>query len=154
MTVYQSVKRAYEFSYAHTRDKSTMVPMKEPRHHWDWTDVPMGEKPRKVIDGWRKVPNTWITRHDDGSYSVTFYSTHILHVTRSGRVTLNTGGWETVTTKGRLSRFLRAAGYVVGSERRVWKVLRVPYWDPVAVFEGNVRCTFMDRQRRAAGVTS
>lgn len=51
--------------------------------------------------------NTWLKREDDGSIALQLHATKILMVKPDGTITLNSGGWRTPTTKGRLNDALR-----------------------------------------------
>ena len=48
--------------------------------------------------------NTKIVRNDDGSTSVFLHGTEIVKIWNSGEITLNSGGWMTVTTKARMNQ--------------------------------------------------
>jgi hypothetical protein len=68
--------------------------------------------------------NTTITRGTDGSVSVRYHSTDVVMVTARGVVTLNTGGWRTVTTKTRMNQAANqfGLGFMVSQKDRVWTV--------------------------------
>lgn len=51
-----------------------------------------------------------------------FHRTDILTFDRNGLVTINTGGWRTVTTKDRLNKFL-PEGFHVAQRARQWYLL-------------------------------
>lgn len=54
----------------------------------------------------RKVANnTWLERHDDGAIAVRLHDTDVVTYHPAGGFTLDSGGWRTVTTKERMSRF-------------------------------------------------
>jgi hypothetical protein len=56
----------------------------------------------------RKVSNnTWLLREDNGSISMKLHATKIVTVDQDGKITLNSGGWRTPTTKGRINDALR-----------------------------------------------
>jgi hypothetical protein len=48
--------------------------------------------------------NTAISRNADGSIVVRLHSTDVVTVATDGTVTLNTGGWNTVTTRARMNQ--------------------------------------------------
>ena len=55
---------------------------------------------------WRKIGhNTVVHRKSDGSIAVLFHSTNVVTFHKDGRITFNTGGWWSVTTKVRLNEF-------------------------------------------------
>jgi hypothetical protein len=50
------------------------------------------------------------------------HSTYVVRFYADGRISLHTGGWQTVTTKDRLNKVIRAHGWNLYAERRVWYV--------------------------------
>jgi hypothetical protein len=66
--------------------------------------------------------NTRIERRDEDTYALRLHATDIATFHRDGRVTLNSGGWRTVTTKDRLS----AVTPHIVSERGDWYVRAEP----------------------------
>ena len=52
------------------------------------------------------APNTFARREDDGSIVVTLHSTDIVRDHGNGIFTLNTGGWNTTTTRQRMNAVL------------------------------------------------
>jgi len=50
--------------------------------------------------------NTWVCRRDDGDVAVMYHSTDIVTFHPDYSVTVCTGGWDTVTTRGRLNNIL------------------------------------------------
>ena len=84
--------------------------------------------------------NTW--RYElDGNIITRLHLTNV--VTRRGRkITLDSGGWKTVTTKDRMNSALSGTGYCVISERGTWYVVRNEHeyaWD-----KRNPRTVFFD----------
>jgi hypothetical protein len=81
----------------------------------------------------RKVANnTWLERRGD-DIAVRLHATDIVTYRADGAISLNTGGWFTVTTKARMCEF---TPFVVGSNRGEWYVVAqrnfaepVPYRD-------------------------
>lgn len=47
---------------------------------------------------------TAILREDDGSIAVVYHSTTVVAVDPDGRITLDSGGWQTPTTKTRINQ--------------------------------------------------
>ena len=68
----------------------------------------------------RVASNTWEYVAQSGIRALVYHRTEILVRWPSGAVTLNTGGWNTLTTRDRLNRFQHAAQ--VYSERGAWRV--------------------------------
>lgn len=65
--------------------------------------------------------NTWVLRnYVDGSISVRLHGTDVVRAEQNGDITLNTGGYHTVTTKARINEFLDLAG-------TGWKVFQKDY---------------------------
>lgn len=69
----------------------------------------------------RKVANNTFrfVRPEDGATVIRLHRTDIVQTYVDGRVKLNTGGWQTVTTKDRLNSFAPCRIY---SEKGVWLV--------------------------------
>lgn len=85
-------------------------------------------KPRRIAG------NTWIyTRASDGAQVTRLHSTDICATLPDGRYWLNTSGWRSPLTKGRIDDFLRPHGFRVYSDKGVWMVsdgtVRVPFVD-------------------------
>ena len=64
---------------------------------------------------------TWVENHDGGN--VTYQNTNIV-AWKSGEITLNSGGWETVTTKRKMNQAAHqfALGYGVYQKDFEWFV--------------------------------
>jgi hypothetical protein len=69
--------------------------------------------------------NTYLVVNDDGSFGVRLHSTQVLVFHPDGRVVLNSGGWQTPTTKERMNTFGLQGIY--HPERGEW-VGRVSVW--------------------------
>lgn len=67
---------------------------------------------------------TSIERKNGGLVSVRYHSTEVVRVAADGTVTLNTGGWRTVTTKARMNQAANEFGlpYSVYQEKGDWFV--------------------------------
>jgi len=76
----------------------------------------------------RKVANnTWLERRDDGSIGVRLHDTDVVTYHPDESITLNTGGWFTVTTKDRMNTF---SPFGISSVKGEWQVaLRNPDYD-------------------------
>lgn len=75
---------------------------------------------------------------------VTYHETDVVTVSKTGRITLNTGGWFTNTTKLRMNQaaYVYNLGYRVYQEKRKWYV-RLAGWSEQPAradmpFKGNV----------------
>ena len=79
--------------------------------------------------------NTRVVRRDD-DYAIKLHDTDVVTFHRDGSVTLDSGGWLTVTTKDRMNGFLGDRGYVY-SKRGKWFVSSRGDWDGgVRYFDG------------------
>lgn len=67
------------------------------------------------------VNNTFLVRLCADTIAVRFFKTDVVVYTDNEHVTLNTGGWKTVTTKERLNLFSQYGVYV---RRGIWYVSR------------------------------
>lgn len=97
----------------------------------------------------RKIANnTWLERRDHDQIAVRLHDTDVVTYLPNGSITLNTGGWFTVTTKARINEF---SPFGVSSTRGEWSVAirnrhynpdrydpdTNPYWaDPVPFRDG------------------
>lgn len=72
---------------------------------------------------------TTVTRKD-GVLRVVYHSTEVVRVDADGVITLDTGGWKTVTTKTRMNQAANqfGLGYLVHQENFDWFV-RIPQGD-------------------------
>jgi len=57
----------------------------------------------------REVATT-VNRGEDGSASVKYHDTEVYRLDSQGVLTLNTGGWKTITTKRRMNQAIRTFG--------------------------------------------
>lgn len=60
----------------------------------------LGGKPSRPL-----LNNTRLVRVDADTIAVALHGTFVVTYHRSGRVTVDSGGWRTVTTKDRINRF-------------------------------------------------
>ena len=79
--------------------------------------------------------NTYLQRRPGGDIAVRLHHTDVLTFSPSGEITLDTGGWHTVTTRDRINCYLPAP-WSVGSERSQTILYRSDgrwHWNPLAV---------------------
>lgn len=74
----------------------------------------------RLLERKRAGNNTWAVRGSDGAISIRLHQTDVVKIEPGGLVTLNSGGWRTVTTKARMGEF--APGIRIGQARGVWTV--------------------------------
>lgn len=60
----------------------------------------LGKRDRKKVGN-----NTWMERLGNGSIAVILHSTAVVVIHPDGTFTLDSGGWQTVTTKSRINEF-------------------------------------------------
>jgi len=84
----------------------------------------------------RIANNTFKWTDGDGATVYRLHKTDILLIEEDGRQHLNSGGYRTHTTKDRLNTYLQ--GYVVFSDRGVWKVRRHSDGETVPFEDGMV----------------
>jgi len=63
--------------------------------------------------------NTYLECNPDGSFGIRLHSTQVVIYHADGRIELQSGGWQTVTTKARMNEFSPLS---IGSDRGVWYV--------------------------------
>lgn len=88
----------------------------------------------------RKIGNNTIgVIHDDGSVGIILHATEVVRIHADGRYTLNSGGWQTATTKARINQFSPARAY---SNRRVWFVCgNIRFQDGMTICPGADFCS-------------
>jgi hypothetical protein len=79
----------------------TTMTIPQPYAAWDTQLTGRCQKQRKISN------NTWLIRQEDGSIAMKLHATIIVTVQPDGKITLNSGGWRTPTTKGRINDALR-----------------------------------------------
>lgn len=65
--------------------------------------------------------NTYLRRAEDGTIVIRLHQTDIIRVLPENLFVLNSGGWQTITTKERMNRFTPA---------RIWQIKHVWYLSP------------------------
>ena len=87
---------------------------------------------------------TTVQRGQDGTLRVVYHSTEVVFVSKSGRVTLDSGGWRTQTTKTRMNQASHQYGlrFSVYSKDHTWLV---DYWRES--WERRKTIPFRDRMR-------
>ena len=90
---------------------------------------------------WAKIGhNTKLVNDNNGSIGIRYHDTVIVRYHANGTVTLNTGGWDTRTTFGRMNQVARHFGFWVG--RHKWESYiqlttpgaeRVTGWEVVSI---------------------
>ncbi len=93
----------------------------------------------------RKIANNTFKYDRDGSTFIRLHLTDIIEEMPDGRVRLNTGGWQTVTTKDRLNSFAPCRVY---SDRGVWYVDHAGKTAPF--FDGMILPDDMDKGDKTA----
>lgn len=81
-------------------------------------DNMLGEKNVRKI-GYETI----IHRLGDFEIGIKYHNTDIIKIDLTNIVTLNTGGWETRTTKDRLNQFLDCRGLYIYQKRNVWYIV-------------------------------
>lgn len=80
--------------------------------HRQWTET----RARKLAN------NTYLEHPDDHSYAIRLHATRIVTYYDDGRTVLDSGGWQTVTTKERMNRYLPRSVHGISQTRGVWYV--------------------------------
>jgi hypothetical protein len=82
----------------------------------------------------RIVERNTFERFEDGARIIRLHATDVVSFKRGGRITLNSGGYRTMTTRGRINAYLPSR-YAVHTHRGMWTVhdresgASVPYYD-------------------------
>lgn len=75
----------------------------------------------------RKIANNTVQyKNDKGETVIRLHQTDIIVCHKNGSVTLNSGGWQTVTTKERMNTYLKAYSLSVHQVKHKWVVMK---WD-------------------------
>jgi hypothetical protein len=107
------------------------------------TRNPSAGKPLSGHGPYGCVRNTRLYRRGEDCYAVRYHQTDVVTLWSDGRITLDTGGWHTMSTKARLDAY---APVRIDSDRGIWYVShklgkgRVPYFDGIT-FTARGRCT-------------
>jgi len=86
-----------------------------PTNYTEAADVLGSRDARKIAH------NTCLERLDAETIGVRLHSTYVVRFHAVGTVTLDSGGWQTVTTKERMNRYL-GAGFGLYQKAHVWYV--------------------------------
>lgn len=83
----------------------------------------------------RKIGNnTELVNDNAGTIGIRYHATVIVAYKEDGTVTFNTGGWDTMTTFGRMTQVSRLFGYAIG--RKNWESYICPHTDFDALTTG------------------
>lgn len=80
--------------------------------------------------------NTHVVPTSDGGYAVRLHHTNIVTFYPDGTIALNSGGYQTVTTKARMNEVLRTVGVKVDQVRGTWYVRDFGTQQKVEFFDG------------------
>lgn len=79
----------------------------------------------------RKIDNNTILRKiDDSTVAIKLHQTDIVLISKDGTYTINSGGWQTVTTKARINEYTPARLY---QSKNVWYIGEVEYADGIKI---------------------
>ncbi len=87
--------------------------------------IPTGfEEAREVLKGRasRTIANNTFLARDGESIALYLHRTPVVTFNTDGSLILRTGGWQTVTTKDRLNRVVRAHGWSIYAKARTWYI--------------------------------
>ena len=87
-------------------------------------DAYLGSKDARTI-----ANNTTARRYKD-SVTVALHGNDIAVLFEDGRIMVTSAGWQTVTTKDRLNRILRPAGYSISQKDYEWTLYGPDYSAP------------------------
>ena len=92
---------------------------------------------REIMDGVDCIKSRLIDNNTmeyiraDGSKVIRLHLTDIITFNPDGSCTLNSGGWQTVTTKDRMNKFL--SGWYVIQKKSIWYLTRPGYWTDTSI---------------------
>lgn len=134
------------------REGPTLRPREEGMTKYQQLDTTLHDnrfKPPKPVDEKKVASNVWLHRAGEDIH-VRFYRTNILTFRPNGTVTINTGGWETVSTMRRINDFvgphIRISGYKNPTieARQVETVTSPLHWREELVWSHGVTYNFHD----------
>lgn len=112
--------------------------------------------PVQPMDGKARIigRNTFRYRTTTGLEVTRLHVTDIVQRHPDNRVTLDSGGWRTMTTKARMNDSLSGTGFKLGSERGIWTVYRgsesVPFYDGMLLPDAFKKRGEADRKAKRA----
>jgi len=83
-------------------------------YSYHWADSKLAGRDRRKV-----ANNTYLVRRGADAIALRLHDTDVVTYHRSGDVALDSGGWQTVTTKDRMHKYTDA---MVGSTKGVWHV--------------------------------
>ena len=84
--------------------------------------------------GW----NTWQYHNSNNERVIRYTRTDIVKIKPNGDIILNSGGWQTVTTKRKMNQYLPSGFYLYQSKFE-WFINDVPFIDGIKImFDGKV----------------
>jgi hypothetical protein len=89
-------------------------------------------KAAKIVDN-----NTLRIEYQDGTSAIRLHDTDIVTFNTDGSLTLNSGGWQTLTTKDRINAYLRNTGYI-SQNKGIWYIYGSPFYDGIKVKGGKI----------------
>lgn len=82
-------------------------------------------------NGTKKIANnTYLVPLEDGAVAVRLHDTNVLTILPDNSYILNSGGWQTVTTKARINEFSSAR---LCQKNGLWTVSGIPFYDGMKV---------------------
>lgn len=88
-----------------------------------------------VIASKKLANNTYKIEFADGSTAIRLHLTNVAVFNKDGSVTLNSGGWRTITTKERINQYSHARISQLGG---IWYTYGVPFYDGITIKDGKV----------------
>jgi len=82
----------------------------------------------RCAQGRKVANNTYLERREGGDIAVRLHSTDVVTFHADGTITLDSGGWLTVTTKARMNDYL-PGGIVLSSLKGRWFLVYAGHWD-------------------------
>ena len=90
--------------------------LKSTREIMDWLDGQLKKRVSKKL-----ANNTYAERREDGGIDIRLHNTIIVSYAPDGTVTLNSGGWRTVTTKSRIDAYIPDVFHII-QEDGIWYI--------------------------------
>jgi hypothetical protein len=72
--------------------------------------------------------NTYLIKHEDGSYGIKLHKTEVVVFEPSGKIILNSGGWDTLTTRARITDYSPFRAWRHYGRTFIWHPSRGHFW--------------------------
>ena len=76
--------------------------------------------------------NTYLKHRDDNAVAILLHKTDVVTFNADGTIILDSGGWQTVTTRNRLNSYLPFNLYIK-QIKGIWYINEIPFYDKMVI---------------------